>query len=143
MAQRSQRAVNTTGTARGSTGGTLVAAVVDVDGGERTVSGDALSSSSGRRPGRRGGRLREPGGGSVLTDERGTLAANLARTTPYIHRRAPFVAPARSTYWLTVATPPRLQHRLASEKRFWNCSNEPETSEAEQRTRNPESFGSQ
>ena len=98
MAQRSQRAVNSTGAANGSTGGTLiaVAAAEDVDGGVRPASGAVASSE--RRRGRRGGRLREPGGGGVLTGRRGTLMANFTRITQYDQRRAPVGGPALSTY---------------------------------------------
>lgn len=57
--------------------GTFAVGGLDVDGG---VTGD---SSSERRPGRRGGRLREPVGGGVLDGRRLTLAANF---TLYDHR---------------------------------------------------------
>ena len=81
--------MKSTGAANGSTGGTLfsVAAAEDVDAGVRTASGAVASSE--RRRGRRGGRLRESGGGGVLAGWRGTMAANFTRITQCDHRRAP------------------------------------------------------
>ena len=121
--------MKTTGAAKGSTDAALVlSAAEDVDGADRTASG-AVSSSE-RRRGRRGGRLRERGAGGVLTGWRGTTTVNFSHTTQDDYCRAPFAGPAFLFYWLTTITvaTPKCTHRLSQWTCFCSC-NKQETRE--------------